>query len=129
MTPRKEQRSLLLLISREQLHPWAQQASLIPYLEQNNIAITAYSPLVRNREKDNPTLVAIATNHSKSTAQVLIRYCMQKGWAPLPKSDTPSRIEEIADVFDFELSQDEMKRLDGVRREGRDEPCVMVAVN
>ena len=54
---------------------------------------------------------------------------MQKGWAPLPKSDTLSRIEENADVFDFELSEGEMRELDGVRRDGRDEPCVMVAEN
>ena len=99
------------------------------YLERNHIAITAYSPIVRNREKDNPTLVAIAQAHEKTTAQVLIRYCMQKGRAPLPKSDTPSRIEENADVFDFELTHEEMGRLDGVRKGGKDEPCVMVAEN
>ena len=43
-----------------------------------------------------------------------MRYCLQKGWVPLPKSDTPSRIEENADVYDFELDDADMKTLDGL---------------
>ena len=84
---------------------------------------------MRNREAGNATVVAIASKYNKSEAQVLLRYCLEKGWAPLPKSDTPERIRENADVFDFELTTEEVQRLDGLRREGRDEPCVMVAEN
>ena len=54
---------------------------------------------------------------------------MQKGWAPLPKSDTPARIVENAEVFDFALSSEEMRGLDEVREDGEDEPVVQVAIN
>jgi diketogulonate reductase-like aldo/keto reductase len=64
-------------------------------------------------------LNAIANAHSKTTAQVLIRYCLQKNWVPLPKSDTPSRIVENADVYDFELSKDDMTTLDNLDQGAR----------
>jgi diketogulonate reductase-like aldo/keto reductase len=57
-------------------------------------------------------LKAIAEAHDKTVAHVLIRYCLQKNWVPLPKSDTPTRIVENANVYDFELSNNEMKELD-----------------
>jgi len=58
--------------------------------------------------------VNIAKKYNKSTAQVLIRYCLQKNWVPLPKSDTPSRIKENAEVYDFDISAEDMKKLDGL---------------
>ena len=76
--------------------------------------VEAYSPLVRNQRAHNPTLIGLAKKHGKTTAQVLIRYCLQKNWVPLPKSDTPSRIEENADVYGFELDEEDMKTLDGL---------------
>ena len=60
----------------------------------------------------NESLVSIARSHGKSAAQVMIRYALQKGWVPLPKSDTEDRIKGNANVYDFNLSGDEMKRLD-----------------
>ena len=70
--------------------------------------------MVRNQKAHDPTLTPIAKSHGKTVAQILIRYCLQKGWVPLPKSDTKSRIEENADVYGFELSADDMAVLDGL---------------
>ncbi|WP_337438806.1 aldo/keto reductase, partial [Prevotella sp.] len=67
-----------------------------------------WSPLGRGNVLDNPLLKSIATNHGKSVVQVVIRWVMQTGVLPLVKSVTPSRIKENVDVFDFELSQQEM---------------------
>ena len=69
---------------------------------------------MRAQKAHDPTLMSIAKKRNKTTAQVLIRYCLQKGWVPLPKSDTPSRIEENADVYDFELGAEDMQQLDGL---------------
>jgi diketogulonate reductase-like aldo/keto reductase len=74
--------------------------------------VEAYSPLVRNQKANEPTLVSLAKKHGKSTTQVLIRYCLQKGWVPLPKSDTRDRIEANADVYDFALEAEDMEALD-----------------
>ena len=56
----------------------------------------------------------MSKKHDKSTAQILIRYSLQKGWVSLPKSDTPSRIEANADVYGFDLSDGDMKTLDSL---------------
>lgn len=72
--------------------------------------------MVRNQKSDDPTLNTIAKAHGKSTGHVLIRYCLQKGWVPLPKSDTPSRIETNADLYDFELTKEEMKKMDNLNQ-------------
>ena len=74
--------------------------------------IEAYCPIVRNQKAKDPTLASIARAHSKTPNQVLIRWSLQKGWVPLPKSDTPSRIEENADLYSFELSKEDMQKLD-----------------
>lgn len=72
----------------------------------------AYSPLVRNYKANDETLVDVAKTYNKSTQQVLVRYSLQKGWIPLPKSDDPARIAANADVFDFNISSDDMAILD-----------------
>ena len=82
------------------------------YCHKNGIVVEAYSPLVRNQKAYDDTLVSIAKKYNKETAQVLIKYSLQKGWVTLPKSDTPSRIKSNADVFDFEISTEDMKKLD-----------------
>lgn len=73
--------------------------------------VEAYCPLVRNQKADNETLVGLAKKYNKSTAQILIRWSLQKEWVTLPKSDTPSRIKENGDVFNFEISDEDMKAL------------------
>lgn len=78
------------------------------------MVVQAYSPLVRNKHADNPTLKAVAAKYKKSTAQILIRYALQKGWIPLPKSDDPGRIKENADVYDFEISNEDMEKLNAL---------------
>ena len=84
------------------------------YCNKHKIVIEAYCPLVRNMKAHDPTLRDMAKKHDKATAQVLIRYSLQKGWVSLPKSDTPSRIEANANVYGFELSADDMATLDGL---------------
>lgn len=74
----------------------------------------AYSPLVRNYKANDPTLVQLAKKYNKTTAQILIRYALQKEWVPLPKSEKPERIVANADVYSFEISKDDMAVLNGL---------------
>ncbi|KAL8825599.1 MAG: hypothetical protein Q9170_007730 [Blastenia crenularia] len=101
-------------VNQIELHPWNQQREIVSYCNKHNIIIQAYCPLVRNMKAHDPTLSQIAHEYGKSTGQILIRYCLQKGWVPLPKSDTPARIEANADVFGFELGKESMEMLDGL---------------
>ena len=63
---------------------------------------------------DDPVLKTICEKTGKTGAQVLIRWSLQSGFVPLPKSDTPSRIAENCGVFDFELDEDSMSRLNAL---------------
>ncbi len=76
--------------------------------------IEAYSPLVRNYKANDSTLVWLSKKYGRSTAQILIRYCLQKNWLPLPKSDDAVRIRENADVYSFDISHDDLAVLDAL---------------
>ncbi|KAG5659988.1 hypothetical protein KAF25_003510 [Fusarium avenaceum] len=99
-------------VNQIELHPWNQQREAVEYCEKNNIVVEAYSPLVRNQKADDKALNSIANKHKVTPSKVLIRYCLQKNWVPLPKSDTPDRIRANADVFEFDLDDKDMKTLD-----------------
>lgn len=86
----------------------------VNYCKQKGILVEAWAPLNRGLALNEPTIVEIAKNHGKSTAQIHLRYCVQNGILPLPKSVTPERIRENTCIFDFELSPDEMAALDSL---------------
>ena len=96
------------MVDQIEYHPGFTQEDCVEFCQKNNILVEAWSPLGRGNVLDNPLLKSIATNHGKSVVQVVIRWVMQTGVLPLVKSVTPSRIKENVDVFDFELSQQEM---------------------
>ncbi|KAM0544710.1 hypothetical protein ACHAPJ_011697 [Fusarium lateritium] len=99
-------------VEQIELHPWLQQREAVEYCEKNKIIVEAYAPLVRNQKADDKTLTSIAKKYGATPNQVLVRYCLQKNWVPLPKSDTPERIRANADVFGFDLEDKDMKALD-----------------
>ena len=69
---------------------------------------------MRNQKAYDPTLLEIARKYNKTTGQILIRYCLQKNWVPLPKSDNPERIAQNADSYGFDISKEDMAALDGL---------------
>ncbi|KAK0718493.1 putative aldo-keto reductase [Lasiosphaeria miniovina] len=101
-------------VNQIELHPWWQQRELVAYCEEQGIVVQAYSPLATGTKLNDPVVGEMARSLSKSPAQVLIRYGLQRGWVVLPKSENPERIRQNADVFDFELGQDDLRVLDGL---------------
>lgn len=97
-------------------HPFFPQLSLRKFCEANSIPVQSYCPLARKRHFGNSTLKQIASAHSKTPAQVMLRWAVQSGLVPLPKSSNPGRQQENADVISggWELSSEEMKQLDGI---------------
>ena len=95
-----------------EFHPYHYQKDLLEYCNSRNIIIEAYSPLVHAKRMDEERLVAISEEIGKTPAQILIRWAMQRGMVVLPKSVNESRIIENFAVFDFEISDSLMKRLD-----------------
>ncbi|KAI1382463.1 aldo/keto reductase [Hypoxylon crocopeplum] len=99
------------------LHPWTQQRETVDYCNEHGIVLQAFSPLARGIKLQESTVVEIAEKVGKSPAQVLIRYCLQKAWVPLPRSEKEERIKQNVDVFNFSLSEDDMTLLDSLDRQ------------
>lgn len=97
-----------------ELHPYLYQRELLDFCREKNIVVQAYSPLTHGERLNDPKLVAMAKKYGdKSTAQILIRWALQHDVAVLPKSSHRQRIAEDAAVFDFAISADDMRALDG----------------
>jgi diketogulonate reductase-like aldo/keto reductase len=94
--------------------PFGHSREMLGYCRERDILIQAYSPLTRGRRLDDPTLAEIGSRHGKTPAQVLIRWNIQLGTNPIPKASTEEHLREDVDVFDFELSDEEMGRLRGL---------------
>jgi diketogulonate reductase-like aldo/keto reductase len=103
-------------VNQVEFHPYLYQQGLLAFCRAKGIVIEAYSPLTHGERLKDPKLVAVAKKYSsaetKSTAQILIRWALQHGLVVIPKSSNRRRILENADVFDFEISEDDMRLLD-----------------
>jgi diketogulonate reductase-like aldo/keto reductase len=91
------------MVNQIRLCPGDTQDEVVDYCRAQNILLEAYSPLGVGRIFKVPEMQALAKKYQRSIAQVCIRWSLQRGYLPLPKSVTPARIQENADVFDFEL--------------------------
>lgn len=100
--------SVVPAVNQFELHPSFQQSDLSAYSRTNNIAIESYSPLGRGRDVDHAVVLAIAANHDKTPAQVILRWHVQNGFILIPKTVTPARMSENIDIFDFSLTDAEM---------------------
>jgi len=98
-------------VNQIELHPRLQQPELRRFHAERGIATEAWSPLGQGELLDDPVIEAIASEHDRTPAQIILRWHVQLGNVVIPKSVTPSRIEENFRVFDFELGEDEMPRL------------------
>ena len=96
------------MVNQIEFHPGQMQEETLTYCKEHGILVEAWGPLGRGKMLGNPTLVAMAEKYGKTVAQLCIRWCLQNGTLPLPKSVTPSRIAENADVFDFCISDEDM---------------------
>ncbi|WP_144551869.1 aldo/keto reductase [Peribacillus simplex] len=107
------------VVNQIELHPLLTQVEIRDYCAKHEIKVESWSPLGRGNLLEEPTINHIAKKHGKSSAQVLIRWHLQHDLVVIPKSITPSRIEENAEVFDFSLSLNEMNQIDALNKNER----------
>jgi diketogulonate reductase-like aldo/keto reductase len=101
-------------VNQVEFNPFLYQKELLRFCDDRGIQVEAYSPLTRGRKLHHPAVVEVARRHSKSPAQVMIRWGLLHGLVVIPKSTRPERIKENSEVFDFEISSAEMSRLDSL---------------
>jgi 2,5-diketo-D-gluconate reductase A len=110
-------------VNQIELHPRLQQAELRAWHADHDVATEAWSPLAQGELLEDGTIETVAAHHDRTAAQVILRWHLQLGNVVIPKSSSPERIRENFEVFDFELSEDDMaalERLDAGARTGPD---------
>jgi diketogulonate reductase-like aldo/keto reductase len=105
-------------VNQVQFSPFEYRRGLLERCERDGIAIEAYSPLGTGRHLDAPAVAEVAEQVGRSPAQVLLRWCVQRGTVVIPKSTHRERIEQNGQIFDFELSGRQMAALDALDRTG-----------
>jgi diketogulonate reductase-like aldo/keto reductase len=105
-----------LVALQAEYHPYLDQSKLIAAVRQRGLVFVAYCPLGRGRLFSDPVLADIAKTRGKSIAQIALRWLMQQNVAAIPRSSNPARIADNFKVFDFTLSDAEMKRISALKR-------------
>ncbi|KIJ67436.1 hypothetical protein HYDPIDRAFT_84597 [Hydnomerulius pinastri MD-312] len=103
----------LPVVNQVELHPFCQQKEIVDYCTKHNIIVQAYTPLVRGA-MDNAVITELAKKYNKDAAQILVRWSLQRGFVPLPKSSQPSRIISNGQVYDFNIEAADMAKLDAL---------------
>lgn len=113
-----EQSDVVPAVDQVEFHPLLSQQTLRAFCKENGIQLEAWSPLMQGN-LDVPLLAELGAKYGKSPAQIVLRWDLQHGVVTIPKSITKHRIEENANVFDFELSEDDMKLIDSLNQNKR----------
>lgn len=102
------------MVDQIEIHPGWMQKEAVKFCQENGIVVEAWSPIGSGAMFTNPTILAMAEKYNKTVAHICIRWCLQHGLVPLPKSVTPSRIADNTNVFDFQISAEDMAVIDAM---------------
>lgn len=103
-------------VNQVEFHPWLVQPALLEFCQDNGIFLEAWSPIMRGKVNEVPEIAAIAERHGKTPAQIVLRWDLQHRVITIPKSVRQERIVANADIFDFELGEDDMTTIDALDR-------------
>ena len=106
-------------VNQVEFHPFLYQKELLEYCQMKGIQVEAYSPLARGERLKHPRIISLATKYSKTPAQLMIRWGIQHGPVVIPKSTREERIRENSQVFDFDISDYDMRSLDSLNEDLR----------
>jgi 2,5-diketo-D-gluconate reductase A len=109
-------------VNQIEVHPYLTQEDVRAFCAEHQIAIEAWSPIAQGQVLGDPEIVTIAERTGKSPAQVVLRWHIERGDIVFPKSVTPARIRENIDIFDFELSAQDMETISALNRDMRTGP-------
>ena len=107
------------MVLQNEIHLGYTQSEVVQLAKEHNIVVEAWGPLCRGKAFGMEPISSIAYKYGKTESQIMVRWCLQHGLLPLPKSVREERIRENADVFDFEISKEDMAKLDAFDGIGR----------
>ncbi|KAF2759671.1 Aldo/keto reductase [Pseudovirgaria hyperparasitica] len=101
-------------VNQIEIHPFNNRSDIASFCQDNNILVEAYAPLVRAMRMKHPTVVSLSSKYACTPAQLLVRWSVQHGYVPLPKSVKKARIMENSEVGGFQITDEDMAVLDGL---------------
>lgn len=107
------------VLNQLEVHPYLSQEAMTHFDRENHIVTQAWAPLGRGRIFDDPVILKIAKHHGKSAAQIILRWHLQRGDSFIPKSVHPDRIKQNADIYDFEMTDEEMDWINALNKNTR----------
>lgn len=110
------------MVNQVEYHPYLTQKELLAFCKENNIQLEAWAPLVRGKILENQTILNLAEKYNKKPSQIVLRWDLQSGVVTIPKSVREERMKENADIFDFELDTEDMKKIDDLNKNERTGP-------
>ncbi|TDO85879.1 diketogulonate reductase-like aldo/keto reductase [Halanaerobium saccharolyticum] len=108
-----------ITVNQVEFHPWLYQKELLEVCDQNDVIVEASAPLARTEVLKDETILELADKYDKSPAQIVLKWELQKGIVPLPKSRSKTHIEENLELFDWELRPEDMALIDNIDTEKR----------
>lgn len=110
----KKTAKIMPMVNQIEMHPLSSKDDMLDYCRKNNIEVMAWSPIVRGKLFTNELMESLTAKYKKTIAEIIIRWHVQRGVIPIPKSSNEGRIKENFDVFDFSLSEEDMKAIDSL---------------
>lgn len=107
------------VVNQVELHPYLTQVELREFCQKHDMKVEAWSPLARGQIIDDPVIGQLSKKYGKSPAQIVLRWHVQNDIIVIPKSKTPSRIRENADIFDFELTEEDVEKINRLNKNYR----------
>lgn len=114
-----QHKGIVPMVNQVEFHPYVVQPSLLEYCKQHNIQFEAWTPLMKGKVNEIPVIIEIAKKYGKTPVQVVLRWDLQKDVITIPKSASKERIISNAQLFDFELSSEDIKQIDALDRDER----------
>lgn len=110
----KKTAEIIPMVNQVEMHPQSSKNNMLRYCKENNIQLVAWSPIMRGRLFSNKLMLDLSEKYKKTIAQIILRWHIQKGVIPIPKSSNEERIKENLNVFDFNISDNDMDIIDSL---------------
>ena len=110
----KKTAEIMPMVNQIEIHPLNNKYEMIGYCKDNNIKLMAWSPIMRGKLFENEAMLNLSEKYKKTVAQIILRWHIQRGVIPIPKSSKEERIKENFEVFDFNISDEDMKFIDSL---------------
>lgn len=113
----KKAANIMPMVNQIEVHPYRTQKNIISYCKDNNIQVVAWGPIMRGRIFSDPIMIKLSNKYNKSIPQITLRWHLQNGIIPIPKSSNIERIKSNLDIFDFEISDEDMNLINKLNKD------------